>query len=635
MLIDLFIVLAFVIYSVSAGLAARKKASENLEQYFLAGRSLKGWQAGISMSATQFAADTPLLVTGLIATAGIFSLWRLWVYAIAFLMLGFIFSSSWRRAKVLTDAEFTELRYAGKGAAVLRAIKAVHLGTLVNCSVLAMVLIAAVRISEPFLLWHEWLPAPFLSMLASLLETANLNFSSLPNSEPFAWTLSASNLISILLIVFFTTLYSATGGLRGVVMTDIVQFAIMMIATGVYAVFIVGEIGGLDVLIQRLTELYGTAAVNERLAFSPLRWDSVAALGVAVLAVQWFAQSSSDGTGYLAQRSMACHSDREAKIASLIFTYMQIFIRSLFWIVIALGLLVLYPANSLPELGMASESFRVAREATFASGIHDFLPPFARGLMLTGMLAALASTLDTHLNWGASYWTNDLYKRFIAPQFLRREPRPRELVWVARLSNLGILCIALVIMANLSSIQNAWHMSLLFGSGLGVVLILRWLWYRINIGSEYAAVISSLIGAPILLIGFPEMREETRLLTMLAISTAAVLSVTLLTAPESEQTLGAFYKKTQPPGFWGPVAVKAGEASGAPGAKFFRLLLAVFCFVGSVFGLLISAGMFMTQRGGWHSVVLAIAGAILMGFGWRFGFNEDYSAKSPVYRKER
>jgi len=157
--IDVSIIALFVIYAISSGLKNRGQASKNIEEYFLAGRSLPGWKAGLSMAATQFAADTPLLVTGVIATAGIFALWQLWIYALAFLLMGFVLSSSWRRAGVITDAELAEVRYGDKSAAVLRGVKAVYFGTIFNCTVLAWVLFAAAKIAEPFLLWDLWLPS--------------------------------------------------------------------------------------------------------------------------------------------------------------------------------------------------------------------------------------------------------------------------------------------------------------------------------------------------------------------------------------------------------------------------------------------------------------------------------------------
>jgi len=365
--------------------------------------------------------------------------------------------------------------------------------------VLAMVLIAATRIAEAFLPWHRWLPSGLIDGLAQLMERVGFLLTTLPANHPEAWRYAADNLISISLIVAFTWMYSTTGGLRSVVSTDVGQFAIMLVATVFYASFVLGHVGGFAAVPERLASLYGTDVTQQLLSFSPPRWDEATALFCAVLGVQWFAQVNADGTGYLAQRTMACKSDQDAKAAAITFTFAQVLLRSLLWLPIILGLLVLYPAQPFPDFGTASEAFRVEREAMFATGIRDLLPVGVRGLMLTGMLAALASTVDTHLNWGASYWTNDLYKRFVMESWMKRTPSPRELVWVARLSSVGILVIALLIAMRLSSIQSAWHLSLLVGSGLGVVLILRWLWYRINVYSELTAGLVSLVLSPILL----------------------------------------------------------------------------------------------------------------------------------------
>ena len=625
MWIDLLIVAAFVIYSVATGFVMQTKASRGLGEYFLAGRSLKGWQAGLSMAATQYAADTPLLVTGLIATAGVFSLWRLWVYAIAFLMMGFVLGACWRRAQILTDAEFTEIRYAGKGALILRAAKAVHMGTLVNCTVLAMVLLAATRIAEPFLIWHEWLPAPFISPLAGFLEHHQISFCSLPAGHPEAWIVSADNLISIACIVSFTTLYSTSGGLRSVVATDVVQFAVAMIATMGYAWVIVDRAGGVEGLSEKFRALYGPDLAGKMLSFGPPRWDGTALLFTAVLAVQWFAQVNADGTGYLAQRTMACETDREAKLAAVIFTVSQIVFRSMVWLIIGVGLLVLYPASPVLEYGTLSESLRMDREAVFVRGIKDFLPHGMLGLMLTGMLAALASTVDTHLNWGASYWANDIYKRLLMEKIFRREPGQRELVWVARLSNLGILTLALIIMANLNSIQSAWHLSLLLGSGLGAVLILRWLWHRVNLWSEVSAACVSFVLAPVLLFFFPGMDEGARLLIMVAVSTAGVLAVTLMTPPEPEETLVRFYLRVRPPGFWKRIARVACGPGENPEKKLLNSAAATLMAALSVFALLTGmAGLFFSGFYDHRIAFCLIAGGLfLVPLWWNLGMRDD------------
>ncbi|MFH1800912.1 MAG: sodium:solute symporter family protein [Candidatus Omnitrophota bacterium] len=620
--IDLLIVLGFIVYSVTIGFVMQKKASRGLTEYFLAGRTLKGWQAGFSMAATQYAADTPLLVTGLIATAGIFSLWRLWVYAIAFLLMGFMLGPCWRRAGVLTDAEFTELRYAGKSAAVLRGLKAVYMGIFINCTVLAMVLLAATRIAEPFLLWHEWFPGPWVQHLASFLEAHGLAFTVLPAGDPFFWVCSADNIISIAVIVGFTALYSMTGGLRSVVATDVVQFLITMIATVFYAGVIITKLGGLGALTGKLTALYGASAAQGVLSFGPPPVNEIVMIFLVVLSVQWFAQVNADGTGYLAQRTMACRGDRDARAASAVFTVAQVLFRTLVWLPIGVGLLILYPAESLPAMNTAGEHFRLAREATFVTGIHDLLPAGLRGLMLTGMLAALASTVDTHLNWGASYWANDLYKGLLMERGFDRAPKGPELVLVARLSNLIVLAFALWIAAHLRSIQSAWHLSLLFGSGIGVVLILRWIWHRINLWSEVAAITSSLVLTPILIFVFKDWNEGTRMLVMLGVSTAVLILVTLVTQPEPREKLIHFYQTVKPPGFWGPVSVLCGEAAGISFTQFRRSTLATMLGALSIFLLVIGLGK-MLLAGSWGgdgiAFWLAMIGMALVPVWWYLG----------------
>ena len=548
-MIDLLIVMTFVSLSIFTGLRARKKASQNLQEYFLAGKTLTGWKAGLSMAATQFAADTPLLVTGLIATGGIFLLWRLWIYGIAFLMMGFIFGASWRRAGVLTDAELTEIRYSGKGVLLLRVLKAVYYGTVINCIVLAMVLVAAVRISEVFLPWNEWLPPGLYDLLLTITKSLGLSIGAIYTAiDPAIAT--TNNLISILLILGFTALYSTTGGLRSVVVTDLMQFVLAMVGTFIYAFIIVDHVGGLGTMAEKVATIYGSGTADKLLSFGPPGGEMLMPF-LIIIGIQWFFQMNSDGTGYLAQRTMACATDKDARIAALVFTWMQVLVRSLIWLVIGVGLLVIYPFT--PEAA-SGDQFVAARELLFVTGIDDLLPIGIRGLMLTGLLAALASTIDTHLNWGASYWSNDVYNRLICNHWLKREPKNRELVLVARLSSVIILIIALIIMANLGSIQTTWFISLLFGAGIGSVLVMRWLWERINLHSELAAMAISLVLAPILLVatnaGWIRDEEWIRLSLMALFSTVAAVTVTYFTPRTDVKVLKAFYKRVNPVGFW-------------------------------------------------------------------------------------
>ncbi|HJE27862.1 MAG TPA: Na+:solute symporter [Pseudomonas nitrititolerans] len=588
-MLDLLIVLAFVLYGLGSGLRARNKASQSLDEYFLAGKTIKGWKAGFSMAATQFAADTPLLVTGLVATAGIFALWRLWIYGLAFLLMAFVFSVCWRRAGVLTDAELTRVRYSGAGVTPLRLLKAIYYGTVINCVVLAMVLVAAIRIAEVFLPWHDWLPAGIYQPVVGFIAATGIQLGeSITGLEPAM--MSANNLISILLILAFTAMYSITGGLRAVVQTDVVQFSLAMIGTLAYAWFVIDAAGGLSGLTDRIVELYGIEQASKMLSFAPPANASDALMPfLVIIGLQWFFQMNSDGTGYLAQRSMACPTDRDARMAGLVFTWLQILLRSLFWMAIAIGLLVLYPFTPAE---MEGAGFTAGREALFVQGIEELLPPGVRGLMLVGLLAALASTVDTHLNWGASYWSNDVYAGVVAPHVLKRKPKDRELVLVARLSNVLILVIAMIIMANLGSIQTAWFISLLFGAGMGSVLVLRWLWERINLYSELTAMGVSLITAPLLLyyLGTDPEGEWIRLGIMALVTTSAAILVTFITPATDDATLKRFYRRVRPFGFWGHAAALNNVGGDVSVKALGRRLYAVAATAISLFTLLVGIG---------------------------------------------
>ncbi len=647
--VDILIIVAFVVYVVAVGLRSRKVASQNLEEYFLAGRTLKGWQAGVSMAASQFAADTPLLVTGLIALGGIFAVWRLWVFALAFLLLGFVLSASWRRVNVLTDAELSEVRYGARPAAALRAFKAIYFGTVINCTVLAIVLLAATRIAEPFLLWDQWLPAALFDPVVHLvrwigeplvpttqfndtryiLNTETWKLESEVKAGNQIWILSARNLISIVAILLVTGFYSTTGGLRSVIRTDFVQFILMMVGTAIFAVLVVNEAGGLDAMPDRLAMVFRAGGPDgitpsQLLAFEPSQAKDVTIALLAVLSIQWLVHFYADGTGYLAQRTMACRTEADAKQAAVIFTVLQIIFRSLLWIPLGLGLLLVFS----PDLTLPREILKAERESTYVRGMAELLPPGVMGLLLTAMLAALASTVDTHLNWGSSYWTNDIYKRFFCPHVLKREPTARSLVWVARGANGLIILFALLIMTRLTSIETAWKTSLLLGAGMGVVLVLRWLWWRITAWGEISCILASLLMAPILLM--VQLDEAVRLLIMAVGATTTGIVVSLLGGPEHEDRLLDFYTRARPPGFWKPIAMLAGDDGEEGVRRLYRGLSATLLSALSIFCLLTGLGSWMSGSPAptwfpWR--VPWMAGLLIVGIGlipvwWRLGFRE-------------
>ncbi len=607
-MIDLLIVAAFVIYSITVGFLSRKRASENLTEYFLAGRSISGTKAGFSMAATQFAADTPLLVMGLLAVGGVFSLWRLWIYGLAFLLMGFVLASSWRRSGILTDAELVMIRYSSRGALALRGLKAIYYGTVINCVVMAFVLVAAVRIFEIFLPWHAWLPGGFYESILSLVESSGLVLASGVTGLESA-VATTNNVLSIVTMLAFVALYSTTGGLRSVIATDVVQLFIMLAGTAAYAWIALDAAGGLAGIPDRLVDMYGADTAERFLSFAPSAQEALIPF-LVIVSLQWFFQMNSDGTGYLAQRTMACKDHGEARLAAIVFTVTQIVFRSLLWLLIGVALLIVYPFDASTAL---SETQIGQRELTFALGIDELLPVGARGLMLTGMLAALASTIDTHLNWGASYWSNDLYKGIWVEGIRRRSAGRRELVAVARLSNLVILAIALAIMVNLKSIQTAWQISLLFGAGTGAVLVMRWLWERVNLWCEVAAIVASLIVAPILILTVED--EWLRLLIMSAVSVVVLVAAAYLMPGTSTEKLVTFYQRVRPPGFWRRTAESAGDDVAAARSEFSADLQGLLACAISVYCWLTGFGRLLLQSDPfWLSILLVVVGIAAVPF---------------------
>jgi Na+/proline symporter len=412
------------------------------------------------------------------------------------------------------------------------------------------------------------------------------------------------------------------------VTTDLVQFAIGIIASAGFAWVVVEHVGGLTALTHRIQEQFTLAAGypltgNELLAFTPFGAKDVTMMVLLMYGFQWLLQMNADGTGYLAQRSMACRTDHDARLAAVVFTVVQVLLRSLIWLPLALGLLVIFPP--LPgSIDMA------AREFTFIQGMDELLPAGLKGLMLVGMLAALASTVDTHLNWGASYWTNDVYRRFICQSWLKREPSNRALVWVARGSNVLILVIALCILPWLSSIHMAWQISLLLGAGMGVLLVLRWIWWRITAWGELACIMTSIVMAPLLLWGLPD-QEALRLLIMGFGSGLIGIGVSLFVGPEDQDRLETFYRRAQPPGFWGPIERRVHPEHHESSQRFWRAMWAmslaavsIFCFLTGIGSWMVGspAPAWIPWREGWIAGLLLV-GAMLCPVWVKLGFHES------------
>ena len=626
--VDILILAVFVAFSVTAGLRARRRASKSLEEYYLAGREVKGWKAGVSMAATQFAADTPLLFSGLIAVAGVFALWRVWVYGFAFLLMGFLFAALWRRAGILTDAELVEIRYSGRWRLPLRLIKAVYFGVVINSVVLGFVLLATFQIVEIFLPWHEWLPETVYRGLSAATGWLGIDLATGATAYA-AGVATTNNLISIVLLVIFVGLYSTTGGLRGVVATDMFQFAFAIGGSIIFAGILLWESGGPAGLMERVFALYGSERAGEMLAFSPTVEGALMPF-LVIIGLQWLFQMNSDGTGYLAQRCMACSTDRQARIAAFVFAWVQILGRSLVWLVIGVALLAFYPFSPADTL---DPGFAASRERTFLVGIGEWMPVGARGLMITALVAALASTIDTHLNWGSSYLTNDVYKRFVCGAWLKREAGSRELVAVGRAASVVVLLAGCVVAANLDSIQQGWKVSLLFGAGIGAVLVLRWVWERINVQSEFAAMAAAVVAGPLLLWAFPDNDAEwIRLGVMVLVSTGATVLAALATRRTDDEVLLAFYRAVRPVGFWGRTVALAGGAPASARRALGSQLLAAFTCGGSLLLALVGLSKLVLRHPGetWVTPVFCIVGALALAvFWWRPLTERPGDADSP------
>ena len=398
--------------------------------------------------------------------------------------------------------------------------------------------------------------------------------------------------------------------------TDILQFGLALGGSIVFAAILVSASGGLSSLPERIQALYGEHQARAMLSFTPTIEAALLPF-LTIIGLQWLFHMNSDGTGYLAQRFMACSSDRQARIAAFIFSWAQILVRSLIWLIIGVALLVLYPIATTDSLDPA---FTATRERAFLAGIDDYLAPGARGLMITALLAAFASTVDTHLNWGSSYMANDVYRRFICRFWLRREATNRELVLVARIASVLVLLAGCLVAASLSSLQQGWKISLLFGAGIGGVLMLRWVWERINIQAEFAAMVIALVGGPVLLWAFPgDDLDWVRLGTMALVSTTGVLIVTLATPPTDERVLLRFYETVRPLGFWTETARLAGDPPGSLRDGLRRVLFATLSCGASLLLTLVGIAKLLLRLPGetlFTPLLLILAALMLTPFWW-------------------
>lgn len=518
--VDWAVVVLYFAINILIGLYYRARAGKNISEFFLSGRNVPWWLAGTSMVATTFAADTPLAVTELVVNGGVAGNWLWWNMVAGNMLTVFFFARLWRRSGVMTDIEFSEIRYSGKPAASLRGFRALYLGIPINCIVLGWVNLAMVTILELTLGMDK-----------------------------------TTALICTIGLILVTALISTISGLWGVLVTDAFQFVVKMGMVIVLAFSAVHAVGGMDVLLAKLAEVDRARAAATGRSGSVL--DILPSADSAFLPfltfltyislnwwASWYPGSEPGGGGYVAQRMFSAKDERHSLLATLWFNIANYTIRSWPWVITALCVIVLYPNLAAPREG-------------YVRVMIDHLPAYLRGTMLAAFIAAYMSTVATQLNWGASYLVNDFYKRFLNP-----EASEKRLVLVSQLATLLLMAVSAVVTFYMDSISKAWELLIAMGAGTGGVLLLRWYWWRVNAWSEISAMICAFVVSTTLprlgLLPTGSAGTSWVLIWTTLITTIVWLVVTFMTKPESQDVLLNFYRRTRPSVFgWKRIATLA------------------------------------------------------------------------------
>jgi SSS family solute:Na+ symporter len=546
--LDWTVIAAYFLFNLGIGIYYARRASGSTSEFFLSGRNVPWWLAGTSMVATTFAADTPLAVTGFVAKNGIAGNWLWWNFVMSGMLTVFLYARLWRRAGVMTDIEFAELRYSGKPAAFLRGFRALYLGLPINCIILGWVNLAMVKILEI--------------------------------------TLGVNKRGAIMIVIgmlLFTAFYTAISGLWGVLVTDLFQFALKMGMVIVLAILAVNAVGGIDAMKSQITAM--DVGSGSRLAFFPdfdSAWMPAITLFVYLGVIwwsTWYPGAEPGGGGYVAQRIFSAKNERHGLLATLWFNVAHYALRPWPWILTALASLILYPNL-------------VDKESGYIVTLMDpnVFPTYLRGFMLAAFAAAYMSTIGTQLNWGASYVINDFYRRFI-----QREASERHYVVASQVVTLLLMIVSLVVTFYMESIGGAWKLLLVTGAGTGTVLLLRWFWWRINAWSEVSAMITAAVISIFLQLVLRWDSDQPRDFAYLMLVTVGTTSlvwivVTMLTSPEPMEKLIAFYRRVRPEGpGWNDIAARAdlaeSHAQGRLSLQFVNWILGCALIYGSLFGI--------------------------------------------------
>jgi Na+/proline symporter len=573
-LIDWLIVLLYLLASLGIGLYFSRKATGGLVDFFVSGRSLTWWLSGTSMAATTFSIDTPLYVAGITGNRGIAANWEWWNFGIAHLMMIYIFARLWRRSEIVTDAELTEIRYGGRWAALLRVSKAFLFAVPINCIGIGYAMLAMVKVVDALELWQS--------------------LGVVPGEQLKLWSVMA---VSGLVLV-----YSGFAGLWGVVVTDFFQFILALLGAIVVAVIATQSMGGMQGLIAQAQQ----AGVPDLLAFSPvtlggesgtwITWSKSIEISVstffAYVFVQWWAFRRSDGGGEFIQRLVASKTEADAEKAAWLFNILHYIVRTWPWIIVALAAIVLYPDLDDRELG-------------YPKLMLDFLPPALLGLVVASLLAAFMSTVSTSINWGASYLTNDIYLRFI-----NQEAEQRELVFVGQMASVIVTVLGAIAAFFAKDIATVFRLVIAIGTGPGLVLILRWFWWRINAAAELSAMVAGfLIGLTTSVIPVIKIADfGERLMVTAGLTTIVWVTVMVLTPPESDEVLDNFYRRVRPGGPGWQRQRERTQVLPAQdlGLDIQRVLVSILVLFGGMFAL--GGFLLLKPLTGWIALVITVIG---------------------------
>ena len=574
--IDWWILIAYLASTLVLGLwLARRNRGE--DDYFVAGRRLSGWLAGASMAATTFSIDTPLYVAGIAGPRGLAANWEWWGFGLAHVAMAVVFAPLWRRSGVLTDAAFTELRYGGAAAAWLRGIKAFLLALPVNCIGIGYAFLAMRKVVGALGIVSDQ-PIPALGGLSDTL-------------------------LLLIIVAALVLAYTVAGGLWAVVITDFIQLILALLGAAAVAWAAVHAAGGMGPLLEQLDAL----GRPELLSIVPWRWDDsgfnwIGGAGISVstflayLTVQWWSFRRSDGGGEFIQRMLATRNEQEARLAGWVFLVVNYLVRSWLWVLVALAAVVLLPDQADWEL-------------SYPALAVQFLPPVVLGLVVVSLVAAFMSTVSTSVNWGASYLTHDLYQRFLRP-----DASQRELLLVGQLMSVILLVLGVITALISDSIGTVFRLVIAIGTGPGVVLVLRWFWWRINAAAELAAMLCGfVVGLVTSVVPLLQIADYgQRLMVTTGLTALVWLTVMLLTPPESPEVLERFVQTVRPPG---PGWNRWRRRLDVQAVESLSTLMARFLFSsGILFGALLGSGAFLLhqQVWGWTGLVVAAVSLVML-----------------------